>query len=109
MHMAFEKAPSYIMRPTIPHALDALCLRKPGILVTLRNPAKRAFSQFSMNVKRKLLPQNTTSKQIVEVEIDQLIQRGFLKEDTLSLSEYEKWKDEFDLNEDQEFVTIHIT
>ena len=98
MCMAFEKTPSYMMRPMIPHALDALCLWKPGILVTLCNPAKRAFSQFSMNGKRELLSQNTTFEQIVEAEIDQLIQRGFLKEGTLSLSEYEKRRDEFDLN-----------
>eukprot|EP00579_Thalassiosira_antarctica_P005528 CAMPEP_0201892224 /NCGR_PEP_ID=MMETSP0902-20130614/36025_1 /ASSEMBLY_ACC=CAM_ASM_000551 /TAXON_ID=420261 /ORGANISM="Thalassiosira antarctica, Strain CCMP982" /LENGTH=400 /DNA_ID=CAMNT_0048423631 /DNA_START=148 /DNA_END=1350 /DNA_ORIENTATION=- len=98
MRIAFEKTPSYMMRPTIPHALDALCPWKPRILVTLRNPAERAFSQFSMNVKQELLPQNTTFEQIVEAEIDQLIQRGFLKEGTLSLSEYEKRRDEFDSN-----------
>ena len=93
---------SYIflrLRPAIPHAIDLLCPHKPKILVTLRHPAERAFSQYSMIVKQgnHLLP-NTTFEQAIETEVDHLIQRGLLRERTLSLSEYEQRRDEFDFD-----------
>ena len=87
------------LRPSIPHAIDLLCPHKPKILVTLRNPVERAYSQYSMLSQKgnRFLP-NTTFEQAIETEVDHLIQRGLLKEGTLSLSEYEQRRDEFDMN-----------
>jgi len=52
---------------------------------------------FQIKQGNHLLP-NTTFEQAIETEVDHLIQRGLLREGTLSLSEYEQRRDEFDLN-----------
>lgn len=87
------------LRPSIPHAIDLLCPHKPKILVTLRNPVERAYSQYSMLSQKgnRFLP-NTTFEQAIETEVDHLIQRGLLKEGTLSLSEYEQRRNELDVD-----------
>ena len=46
--VVFEKTPSYMMYPTIPVAIDAVCPWKPKILAILRDPVDRAWSQFQM-------------------------------------------------------------
>lgn len=47
--VAFEKTPSYMVYPAIPAAIDAVCPWKPKILVVLRNPVDRAWSQYQMD------------------------------------------------------------
>ena len=95
--IAFEKTPHYMLRSTIPKAIDIVCPHKPKILVTLRNPIDRAFSQYSMVISQGgHLSPNTTFEEAIEHEVGHLIQRGLLKDGTLTLSEYKERRNEFD-------------
>jgi len=100
------------LRPTIPHAIDLICPHKPKILVTLRNPVERAFSQYSMLRQKgnRLLPNcpNTTFEQAIETEVNHLIQRGLLAEGTLSLSEYKQRRNEFDVDNIRSLSPINL-
>jgi hypothetical protein len=45
---AFEKTPSYLALPYVPGNIVRVCPWKPKIIVVLRNPIERAFSQYQM-------------------------------------------------------------
>ena len=45
----FEKTPSYLTIQTIAEKVDRVCFWRPKIIVSLRNPIDRAFSQYRMN------------------------------------------------------------
>jgi hypothetical protein len=47
----FEKTPSYLFLTRIPKLIHDTCPWKPKIIVILRNPADRAFSQYSMGIR----------------------------------------------------------
>lgn len=47
----FEKTPSYLFLTRIPKLIHDTCPWKPKIIVILRNPADRAFSQYKMGIR----------------------------------------------------------
>lgn len=49
---AYEKSPLYILDPKIPEMILKVCPWKPKIIIILRNPIDRAYSQYLMVQKR---------------------------------------------------------
>lgn len=80
--VAFEKTPSYLMYPSIPSAIEAVCPWKPKILATLRNPVDRAWSQHVMNTVKRTQKQ-TRFKSFVDLVNSEILQfktKGILVE-----------------------------
>ena len=84
--IVFEKTPSYMIHPSIPKQIDAICPWKPKILVTLRDPVSRAWSQFQMDNGnkrgangKKLKPNPDLFYKQVDKEIEEFVKHGLLK------------------------------
>lgn len=50
--ISFEKSPGYLLWPHIPAAIRRTCPWMPYILVVLRNPVDRLYSQYRMEYSR---------------------------------------------------------
>lgn len=76
--LMFEKTPSYLTFPEIPAAIAKLCFWKPKIVVILRNPIDRAFSQYKMNFERRRNKQTAhpSFETLVQREVSQWRERG---------------------------------
>ena len=84
--ITFEKTPSLITYPYVPKFINAICPHKPKIILTLRDPVERAYSEYKMDWQRtgkwKLKANHPESKsfdQIVKTEVRNLVQWGFIK------------------------------
>lgn len=49
--ITFEKTPAYLFLTRVPKLILDTCPWKPKIIVILRNPADRAFSQYNMGIR----------------------------------------------------------
>ncbi len=88
----FEKTPRYLFHPFVPSRIKAV-VPWTKIIILLRDPLERAYSQFKMDYERKILQTNKRRKKdvssygevtfetCVDIDIQKLIEVGILGDD----------------------------
>lgn len=79
--ISFEKSPSYLLWPHIPAAVRRTCPWMPYIIVVLRNPVDRLYSQYRMEYSRAGAGNENypTLEQVLNSELDKLRQHGLTR------------------------------
>jgi hypothetical protein len=81
--MSFEKSPSYLLWPHIPAAVRRTCPWMPYIIVVLRTPVDRLYSQYRTECSRAGSGNYPSLEQVLNSELDKLRQHGLTRAPTL--------------------------
>lgn len=83
--VSFEKTPSYLLWPHIPTAVKRTCPWMPLVIVALRNPIDRLYSQYRMEYSRAG-GEYPSLEDVINSELDKLRQHGLSRAPPLVLA-----------------------
>ena len=86
--LRFEKTPKYMLYPNIARKIATVVFPKPKILISVRNPVDRAFSEYRMAYSRKQLQRRN---QLTASKTDQ--GRAEMEKNLKPVASFEMWVD----------------
>ena len=114
--LTFEKTPIYMSQTNIAKNIATTIYPKPKILIALRNPVDRAFSQYKMtfvsnelnNRNRMIAAKTEEEKQKVRAKMKTIRPFGYYMEKTIRQMRQQKWTNMPDYDNQVDWETVDL-